>query len=249
MTRCHTVVMAAFLSLTLGCRANTSTESGTGATASGPAASAGAATSATPGGAASSEAAPGSAVASPAATVPSEAEFRDVTIPAGTALTVKLDTAVGSNISRAEDPVRASLSEAVVVDGTMVVLAGATLQGSVLDATRPGKVEGLGHVAFRFDKLKAGADEYPIHTTIVKRTARSTKKEDAVKIGAPAVGGAIIGAIVGGKKGAAIGTAVGAGAGTAAVVTTRGEDVLLNKGASLTVRLEEPLRVRVPRTP
>ena len=66
-----------------------------------------------------------------------------------------------------------------------------------------------------------------------------------MKIGAPAAGGAIIGAIAGGKKGAAIGTAVGGGAGTAVVLSTRGEEVHLPKGSALSVKLTEPLTVRV----
>ena len=62
------------------------------------------------------------------------------------------------------------------------------------------------------------------------RTAAATKKKDAVEIGAPAAGGAIIGALVGGKKGALIGTAIGGGAGTAVVLSTRGKEVRLPKG-------------------
>ena len=55
-----------------------------------------------------------------------------------------------------------------------------------------------------------------------------------MEIGAPAAGGAIIGALVGGKKGALVGTAVGGGAGTAVVLSTRGKEVHLAKGAALT---------------
>ena len=55
----------------------------------------------------------------------------------------------------------------------------------------------------------------------------------------------MLGAIIGGGKGAAIGTAVGGGAGTAVVMSTRGEEVRLPAGTSLTVRLTQPLTVRV----
>ena len=57
--------------------------------------------------------------------------------------------------------------------------------------------------------------------TAFQRTAASTKKKDAVKIGGGAAGGAIIGALVGGKKGAAIGTAVGGGGRGASVPQRR----------------------------
>ena len=61
-----------------------------------------------------------------------------------------------------------------------------------------------------------------------------TKKKDALTIGLPAAGGAVVGALVDGKKGAGIGAAVGGGAGTAVVLSTRGKDVRM---------------ARVPRSP
>ena len=99
----------------------------------------------------------------------------------------------------------------------------------------------------RFNSLTPRGDDqrYDIRTAAVGRTAASTKKDDAIKIGAPAAGGAIIGAIVGGKKGAAIGTAVGGGAGTGVVLSTRGKEVELPKGSALSVRLSEALTVRI----
>jgi hypothetical protein len=63
----------------------------------------------------------------------------------------------------------------------------------------------------------------------------------------PAAGGAAIGAIVGGKKGAAIGAAAGGGAGTAYVLSSRGPEVRLARGALISVKLLEPVTVRIPR--
>ena len=121
------------------------------------------------------------------------------------------------------------------------------LAGVVTDATRSAKVKGRAHFAVRFDSLTPSGDDerYEIRTTSVGRTAAATKKDDAVKIGAPAAGGAIIGAIAGGKKGALIGTAVGGGAGTGYVLSTRGKEVQLAMGAPLTLKLSEPLTVRI----
>jgi hypothetical protein len=189
--------------------------------------------------------APGSAAATPA---PAAAPvWREVTIPAGTSLPVVLDTGVSSETSRAEQPVTAHLSRAITVDGMTALPEGSRVSGVVTSATRSGKVKGNAHIAMRFDSVTPRGDEqrYEIRTTSVGRTAASTKKEDAVKIGAPAAGGAIIGAIAGGKKGAAIGTAIGGGAGTGVVLATRGKEVSLAKGAALTLKLSEPLTVRV----
>ena len=75
--------------------------------------------------------------------------------------------------------------------------------------------------------------------------APATKKKDALTIGVPAAGGAAIGALVGGKKGAGIGALVGGGGGTAVVLSTRGKEIRVGRGATLAVSLIEPLTVRV----
>src|SRR5690348_11992179 len=80
-----------------------------------------------------------------------ETKISEITIPAGTALPVVLDTAVGSDISRVEQPVRGHLSRAILVRGVTAVPRGSAVSGIVTDATRSGKVKGRAHVAFRFD--------------------------------------------------------------------------------------------------
>jgi hypothetical protein len=172
---------------------------------------------------------------------------REITIPAGTMLAVILDTTIGSDISRIEEPVRAHLSKPISIEGVTALPQGSVVQGVVTDAKRSGKVEGVAHVAVRFDTVSPRGDDerYRIETSSIGRTAESTKKKDAVKILAPAAGGALIGRIAGGKKGAAIGAAAGAGAGTAYVMSTRGEEVHLAKGTALTLKLATPITVRV----
>lgn len=187
---------------------------------------------------------PDAAAATPAADAPA---WREVTIPAGTTLPIVLDTSVSSATSRVEQPVAAHLSRAVMVNGVAALPQGSRVSGVVTDATRSGKVKGRAHIGIRFDSLTPRGDDerYTMRTTSVGRTAPATKKDDAIKIGAPAAGGAIIGAIAGGKKGALIGTAVGGGAGTGVVLSTRGKEVGLAKGAAITLKLIEPLTVRV----
>ena len=172
---------------------------------------------------------------------------REITIPAGTELAVILDTSVASDTSDVEAPIRAHLSQAVLVDGQPVLAEGSTVSGVVTSATRSAKVKGRASVGLRFDSLTpAGADErYRIETAAISRTAAATKKDDAIKIGAPAAGGAIIGAIIGGGDGAAIGAAAGGGAGTAVVLSTRGKEIRLPAGSTLRVRLTEPLTIRM----
>ena len=177
----------------------------------------------------------------------SGADWREVTLPAGTRLVVVLDTAIGSDTSRVEQPVAAHLARPIVSRGVTVLAAGTRVSGVVTTAQRSGKVKGLAHVAVRFDSVtpRGGEERYPIRSAAVGRTAQSTKEKDALEIIAPAAGGAIVGRLLGGRKGALIGTAAGAGAGTAVVLSTRGKEVHLGRGATLPVRLTAPLTVRV----
>jgi hypothetical protein len=174
-------------------------------------------------------------------------KMHEITLPAGTRLPIVLDTTIGSDISRIEQPVNAHLSRPVALDGKTIIPEGSHLTGVVTDAKRSGRVKGRAHVAMRFDTLVvSGHDErYRVDTAAVGRTAQATKKKDALEIGGGAAGGALVGGLVGGGKGALIGTAVGGGAGTAVVLSTRGKEIRLPRGSAMTLKLVKPLTVRV----
>ena len=175
--------------------------------------------------------------------------WRIVTIPAGTTLHVRVDRGFGSDISHVEDPVHATLTRPIVVGGREVVPSGSAISGYVSDAARPGRVKGRGRVAVRFTSLRPAddAEAYRIRTRPWTAVAPATKKKDALTIGLPAAGGAIVGGLFGGKKGAGIGALAGGGGGTAVVLSTRGREVRVGRGATLQVRLVEPVTVHVER--
>jgi hypothetical protein len=179
---------------------------------------------------------------------PSEAALREVTIPAGTVLAVELQSAVASDTSSVEDPVRARLRKPIMIDCVEALPAGSSLRGFVTEATRSARVKGRARVGFRFNSIEpAGRDgRLDIRTNVISREAPGTKKQDAAKIGIPAAGGAVIGGIVGGGDGAAKGAVIGGAAGTGVVLSTRGKEVRFGPGADFSVKLAAPLTVRVP---
>jgi hypothetical protein len=170
--------------------------------------------------------------------------FREVTIPAGTRLLVRLEDAVGSKTSSVEDRVDGRLNEPVKLKQTIVLPEGSEVHGEVTAAEPAGKVKGRARVALRFRQLQIGRDTYPI-VADVSRLAPATKRQDAEKIALPAVGGAIVGALIDGKKGAAIGAAAGGGAGTAVVLSTSGKEVSIPRGSIVTLRLQQPVTIRI----
>src|SRR5215217_5197114 len=175
-----------------------------------------------------------------------EPELREVTIPAGTTLRLKLQSAVASDSSKVEDTVRAELRQRVSIDGQAVLPAGTEVVGTVTDVERSGRVKGRARIAYRFNSLRAGGERYDIRTTPLSHQAAATKGNDAKKIGIGAGAGAAVGALFGGGSGAAKGAAIGGAGGTGVVLATRGKEVHVGPGAEVTTKLTAPLTVRVP---
>ena len=179
--------------------------------------------------------------------LPPAARFREYTVPEGTMLSLKLATGIDSGTNRVEDPVQATLTQAVSSGRDEVLPAGSAVRGIVSAVDSSGKVKGLASITLHFTSVAAAGrdDRYDIDATY-SETAESTKGEDAKKIGIGAGAGAAIGALIGGKSGAAKGAAVGGGAGTGIVLATKGHEVTRPVGATLSVRLKKSVDVRVP---
>jgi len=180
-----------------------------------------------------------------AAPVAPVARFTEVTIPSGTTLRLELTSAVGSDTSRVEQPVSATLRSPVTINGQVAVPAGSEVKGVVTDAEGSGRVKGRARIAVRFNSLRANGESYDIRTSGYAQTAEATKKKDAEKIAIGAGAGAALGAILGGGGGAAKGAAIGGAGGTGVVLATKGKEVHLGPGAAITTRLTAPLTVRV----
>jgi hypothetical protein len=166
-----------------------------------------------------------------------------VTVASGTQIPLELLTSLTSETAEVETEVRGRTKQAVVVGGETVIPAGATMTGSVTDVASSGKVKGVARLAVRFTSVSYSGQRHRISTEPLSFEAESTKKKDAVKVGAGAGIGAAIGGIIGGGKGAAIGAGIGGGAGTASVLATKGKEVELASGTAMTAVLSAPLTV------
>ena len=186
--------------------------------------------------------------AEPAVAEEKKPQYREVTIPSGTTLPLTLQTAVGSDTSKVEDQVRATLRSPIAIKGIQALPEGTAFIGHVTDAERSGRVKGRASIAFRFTRADPPGEreQLTVRTATVSRLAPATKKRDAATIGGGAVGGAVIGGIVGGGSGAAKGAAIGGAGGTGVVLATRGKEVKLAAGTSVNVKLAAPLTVKVP---
>lgn len=179
--------------------------------------------------------------------LPPIARFREYTIPAGTTVAARLNTALDSETSRVEDRVEATVTSAVMQGDTVLIPEGSTLRGEVTSVEEAGKVKGRASLAVRFRTLTIADHDEPYGVDLgISRLAPATKKDDAAKIGVPAAVGGVIGGILGGKKGAVTGAVIGGGAGTAVVLTTAGKEIELPAGTVLSMKMDSPVDVRVP---
>jgi hypothetical protein len=170
---------------------------------------------------------------------------KEVTIPAGTTITVRLANAVGSKLSNSGDQFNASVATPVEVDGKVVMPSGAEASGKVVQAVPRGRFKGAAVLRLALESVTIKGDSYDVHTSSVSRYLKGKGKRTAAMIGGGAGGGALIGGLAGGGKGALIGAALGAGAGTAGAAYTGNKEIVLPAESTLSFKLAEPINVKM----
>ena len=166
------------------------------------------------------------------------------TVPSGTALKASLSRELRSDRALVGEPITLTVVDAVSVNGTMVIPAGATIQGEVVQAKASGKVSGQGELRLAFKSVvDASGNTRPIAAETFYAEAESGTDADVARVAGGAAAGAIIGGLLGGKKGAGVGGLIGAAAGTGTVLATSGPQVKLAAGQLFEVKLIEPLEI------
>ena len=178
--------------------------------------------------------------AAPVAPKPGRTRSAGKVVPSGTVVTVRMIDSIDSDVNGVGERFRASLDEALIVDGREIAPRGADAIVTVAKVDQAGKVRGREEVAVELAGLMIGGEEYAVNTNYAEVAGKSKTKETAKTAGGGAALGAIIGAIAGGGKGAAIGAGVGAGAGTV-YSATKGSNVRIPSETLLTFSLREDL--------
>ncbi len=166
-----------------------------------------------------------------------------LSVPAGTALAVRLDHAVGTDRNRPGDRFSGVLAAAVKAGEGVAVPKGALIYGVVRDARPSGRLKGRAVLSLAVERVEWSGLSYRVETGPVARASGGHKKRNWTLIGGGSGVGALIGGVASGGAGALIGAGAGAAAGTVGAAFTGRKQVRIPAETVLTFRLKEPLTV------
>jgi hypothetical protein len=175
---------------------------------------------------------------------PAAAKAEPIVIPAGTDISVSLQSAVSSATSRPGDQFDAVLAAPLKVDDKTVAPAGTAVTGRVVNAEKSGRLEHPGVISVSLVSMSLNGRSVPLSTSTVSAKGQSHKGRNVKWIAGSAAGGALLGGLLGGGKGALIGSAAGAGGGTAVAAATGKKDVSFGVERRLNFRLTQSVTVQ-----
>jgi hypothetical protein len=155
------------------------------------------------------------------------------TIPAGTKVTVRIDSQINSGSAKTGQTFHGNLAHALVANGKTIADAGAPVLGKVTYVKPSGRLHAPGELAIRLTSIEIQGKQVAITTNASRVKGKSHTKSNVTKIGGGAAAGAVIGGLLGGGKGALIGTAAGAGAGTGVAAATGKEEAMIHAESAL----------------
>jgi hypothetical protein len=162
-------------------------------------------------------------------------------IPAGTKVTLRMDSEINSKVSSVDDTFTAKVLLPVRIREVVVIPEGVTMEGRVTEVTRAGTAGKRGTLMVRMEKLTLAPnavreiDGSPATAFV----AVSGSKYRWFSVLGGGVLGTIAGTLSGGRNGALIGAGIGTGAGTAVALLRNGHDVAVQEGEIFEIQLNK----------
>jgi hypothetical protein len=172
-----------------------------------------------------------------------------LTLPAGTWISVRVDETISSDRNLPGDVFSVTLAQPLVANGFVVARRGQIMSGRVAEAVKAGRVKGTSRLALELTDLTlADGQNMPVRTQLVKYSGGTSQGRDATAIATATGVGAAAGAAADGGFGAGVGAAAGAAASTIGVLLTRGRATEVDPESILTFRTMEPLTISTDRS-
>lgn len=173
-------------------------------------------------------------------------------VAAGTEVALAVDDTITTRRAKAGDAFTATVGESVRdAAGRVVIPAGASMSGVVVVADPAPNPRSSGHLELSVTTVTVGGQSYRIAATVIGQDTvmqgRGITGGTAAKVGAGTAIGALAGHLLGKSAGATIlGGAAGAATGAVVAERSRNLDVVLPKGATVRIKLTDPLTVNTP---
>jgi hypothetical protein len=174
---------------------------------------------------------------------------KEVTLPAGTVIPVRVTETLDSKTAQPNDVFHGSLAGDLGTQGVIAVPHGTAIMGRIVDAREAAHFKGASLLSIELTELSARGKKVTLVTDTYTKEGAARGKNTAAKAGGGAALGAIIGAIAGGGKGAAIGGIAGGAAGTGVNAATRGEQTVIPSETLINFRLQSPVTLTVTLPP
>ncbi|HUZ95163.1 MAG TPA: BON domain-containing protein [Edaphobacter sp.] len=171
--------------------------------------------------------------------------FRDVTIPAGTTLPIRITQTLDSASTQQGDSFSGTVASDVVIDGAVAIPHGTAVSGRVDAVQEAAHFKGNSLLTIELTGLRHRGSSVALSTEPYSLAGKGRGKNTAIKTGGGAAVGAILGGIFGGGKGAAIGAAAGGGIGAGSNAITRGEQVQIPSESLIRFHLTNSISLRV----
>src|SRR5271166_6364416 len=129
----------------------------------------------------------------------------NISLPAGTSMKVKLESALTTFSSKSGDPFSARVTEAVMLEGKPVIPVGATVQGRVTKVSEPRRIAGRPTIAiFPETVVLPNGEHYVLNATDVNEEGQFKGKghdgQDLTEIGMGTGGGMLVGGLIGAAR-------------------------------------------------
>ena len=172
-----------------------------------------------------------------------EAKPANITIPAGTRISVRTIDRIDSTENVAGDRFQASLAEPLMVEGNVVAPRDALVYGRLTQSKTSGTFAGRSQLRLELTGIVVNGKMVPIVTGEYEATGKSRGASTAKRTVAGAALGAIIGAAADGGQGAAIGAGAGAGAGATSEVIIGSDQVKIPSETLVDFTLEQEVTI------
>ena len=168
----------------------------------------------------------------------------NVSIPAGTALTIRIDQRISVKKSHAGDTFTGEIVDPVLGGDNSVLVPKNALVGGVVDEShRRGHFKGRSLLELRLTSLTLYGTQYQLTTRDLAESKRGKGRRSAAMIGGGSGLGMLVGGVATGGVGLVVGGLVGGGAGTAAAGLTGNRDLVIPAESIVHFRLADELVV------